>query len=243
MNRSEGDGCTLGFDTSTDLTTVAVVDASGDAIHEVGRSPDDGERPAHASDLLPAIEECVEIAGGWTGISRIAVGTGPGSYTGVRVAVATARALAQATGVDLIPVSTLAALATSAGGLDESGSRPRLAVIDAKRNEAFLALFGCNGEVIVSDCCVEPDAFEEVIARADGAPLAFGDGSLRFRAELEGAGAEVAESSSSAHVVSARGVCEVAVGLEPVPIDWIKPVYLREPDAKRWLERDADKAD
>lgn len=244
MSPPEEPGLTLGFDTSTDATTVAVVAASGSVIHEMNSYPDGDGRPAHASDLLPMVEECVESAGGWGQISRIAVGVGPGSYTGIRVAVATARALAQATGAGVIPVSTLAAL--GAGGVVHGGAgtaRPTLAVIDAKRNEAFVALFDAEGATVVDERCVEPDGFEAIAAAADGTPLAVGDGSLRFRQELETSGVEVAAEDSPVHAVLARSICKVASGLESTAIDQIKPVYLREPDAKRWLERDADKTD
>ncbi|MFM8792377.1 MAG: hypothetical protein ACKOFX_07850, partial [Solirubrobacterales bacterium] len=64
----------LGFDTSTDRTTVAVTDRSGEEFSASDLSPADGERPAHASDLLPAVERCVETAGGWQRIARIGIG-------------------------------------------------------------------------------------------------------------------------------------------------------------------------
>ena len=140
MSSREEIGCTLGFDTSTDSTTVAVVADSGSVIHELSSSPEGGERPAHASDLLPMVEECVQSAGGWAGISRIAVGVGPGSYTGIRVAVATARALAQATGAEVVPVSTLSALGVGAFADGEAPARPTLGSISASADAALESL-------------------------------------------------------------------------------------------------------
>lgn len=229
----------LGFDTATDMTTVAVTDSAGATVAESARIPVDGERPAHASDLLPAIEECVEIAGGWERISRIGVGVGPGSYTGLRVGVATGRALGQATGVELVPVSTLTALAAGAADLPEAEGRPRLAVLDAKRREAFVTLVDATGSELMAGRCLEPIEFGKIVASAGEIPLAVGDGSLRFSKELEDAGAELAAPDSPAHSISARYVCHLAGDSRPRPIAEIEPIYLREPDAKRWRERDA----
>lgn len=234
---------TLGFDTATDLTTAAVTNSAGETVAESKRAPAGDERPAHASDLLPAVEECVEIAGGWQRIARIGIGVGPGSYTGLRVGVATGRALGQATGIELVPVSTLAALAAGVDGLPDAEGRPRLAVLDARRKEAFVTLLDAAGSVLVSDSCVAPSALGKIVARAGASPLAVGDGSLRFCKELEDAGAEVAGADSPAHSVSARYVCHLASKSGGRPIGEIEPIYLREPDAKRWLERDAEKSD
>ncbi len=232
----------LGFDTSTDRTTVAVTDRSGEEFSASDHSPADGERPAHASDLLPAVERCVETAGGWQRIARIGIGVGPGSYTGLRVGVATGRALAQATGVEVAAISTLDALAEGTRGLPEAEGRSRVAVLDARRHQAFVALFASDGSLILPATCVEPEEFGRIVALVPDAPLAVGDGSLRFRSELESAGAEVAGSESTAHSIDARHVCRLATEAEAAPFDAIEPIYLREPDAKRWIERDTGKA-
>lgn len=233
----------LGFDTSTDLTTVAVTDRSGERLSAWDHSPSDGERPAHASDLLPAVDECVESAGGWQRIARIGIGVGPGSYTGLRVGVATGRALAQATGIEVAAVSTLEALAEGARGLPEAEGRARMAVLDARRRQAFVSLFASDGSVVLPATCVEPEEFGRIVALVSDPPLALGDGSLRFLGELESAGAEVAGPESTAHSIDARHVCRLASDAEVTPFDAIEPTYLREPDAKRWIERDTGKTD
>lgn len=233
----------LGFDTATDLTTVAVTDVSGEVVSESSRDTEKGERPAHASDLLPAIIECVDMAGGWDRISRIGVGVGPGSYTGLRVGVSTGRALAQATDLEIVPVSTLAALASGVDEIPQAEGRPRMAVLDAKRNEAFITLLSAEGTELVPDTCVPQAAFGKILAQAGETPLAVGDGSLRFRKEFEDAGAEVVGDGSPAHLVAARRICRLASVSKPRAIAEIAPVYLREPDAKRWIERDAKESD
>ena len=69
-----------------------------------------GRRPVHATALLVEVEQAARALGGWGEVDRIAVGVGPGSFTGLRIGVSSARALAQALGCELVAVSTLAAL-------------------------------------------------------------------------------------------------------------------------------------
>ena len=83
----------LGVDTATDHAVVGVT-ADGDVVREASIAPGSDGRPRHSEVLLAEIERSVEAAGGWSRIDRIAVGIGPGSFTGLRIGIATARALA-----------------------------------------------------------------------------------------------------------------------------------------------------
>jgi len=107
---------------------------------------------------------------------------------------------------------------------------PRLPLIDAKRGEVYGALFDADG-------CVWPpfalgvDALVERLAEAELAPSAAGDGSLRFREELEAAGVRVAPPGSRLHVVSAAHLAGLALDVPDAPPEQVLPDYLREPDA------------
>ena len=227
----------VGMDTATtDLAVAATAD--GEPVAERLVAPPPGGRPRHATDLLPELEGVAHAAGGWERVDLIAVGVGPGSFTGLRIGVATTRALAQALGVPVAPVSTLAALARGMGAHGEAESRLRLAVVDARRREVFAALHGPDGDAIWPPLVAPPEELAERVAALSESPLAAGDGALRFRRELEAAGAEVLAGDEPAHRVSARHVCLLAH--DPAPLESIEPIYLRRPDAELWRERDKD---
>jgi tRNA threonylcarbamoyladenosine biosynthesis protein TsaB len=205
----------LGLDTATADTAVALWAPGGPEV-ERRDEPPLGARPAHASRLLPLVEEVLTAAAAdWEQIERIAVGVGPGSFTGLRLGIATARGLAQARDLPLVGVSSLAAL--TAGG-DAS-----LAVIDARRGEVFAAAPGAFG----------PAAFDpaDLAARIRPGWLTVGDGAVRFREPLERAGAVIPADDSPLHRVSALSVCRLGAKAEPADRDALLPDYRREPDA------------
>jgi len=224
----------LGFDTATALTAVAVTH-EGEPLHAVALPPGDDGRPRHAEDLLPEVERAATAAGGWPAVDRIGVGVGPGSFTGMRIGIATARALATSLGVELAPVGSLDALA--AGARDAAAGRPLLAAIDARRTELFVALHGAGGERLWEPLVAPPAELAERLARLESAPLAIGDGAVRFRRELEHAGADVPPDGDPLHSISAVEVCHLAERATPVPPVEVLPVYLREPDADRWRRK------
>jgi tRNA threonylcarbamoyladenosine biosynthesis protein TsaB len=223
----------LGVDTATDYAVVGET-ADGEVVREVSIGPGPDGHPRHSQVLLPEIERSVDAAGGWSRIDRIAVGIGPGSFTGLRIGIATARALAQAQNLPLAPVGSLSALAR---GISEAGQGLALPVFDARRGEVFAALFQ-NGDELWPPFVAPPEELAARVRELDRAPLAAGDGALRFASELEAAGATVAPPEDSIHRVAARHVCAVGEAAVEALTDQIQPLYLRPPDAKRWRERD-----
>lgn len=215
----------LGFDTSTAASTAAVLLPDGRAVESIAPPGRLLERPAHAAELLPAIHDVMERAGlSFADLDAIAVGRGPGTFTGLRIGVATARALAKASGLPLRGVSSLAALAA---GMPEG---LRLPLIDAKRAEAYGALLDGDAERW-PPFALGAEALVERLRGAGVLPLAAGDGSLRFRDELEAAGVPVAPGESPLHVVSAAHLCRLALRAPDAAPEQIVPDYLREPDA------------
>jgi tRNA threonylcarbamoyladenosine biosynthesis protein TsaB len=216
----------LGFDTATPATAVALL-RDGEPAGELRHDPAAGERPGHAAQLLELVRRVLAGAGtAWGEVDRIAVGEGPGTFTGLRIGVATARALAQATGAELVPVSTLAALA-------EPVAAPAvLAVLDARRGEAFASGWA-GGREVAAPAALAPEALGALRPPGASPWTAVGDGAVRFRPVLEGAGSTVPPDGDPVHRVSAAALCRLAAAVpHGSPPGAVVPRYLRLPDAE-----------
>lgn len=196
----------LAFDTATDVATVALVRAETVL----------GERASRAVRVLEDVEGLLSNAGLRSeDVEGLVVGTGPGSYTGLRMGLITARTLSFSLDVPVAGVSTLAALSAGTAGA--------VPVIDGRRREVFTLL---DGELR----CLPADELPLEAGRAY-----VGDGAVRFRAQIEAAGGLVPPDGADEHVPWARH--HAALAREFGPADAVEPIYLRVPDAERALQR------
>jgi len=218
----------LAFDTATQATVVGLLAAREPPI-ERRDDPEPGTRPRHTQRLLALCEEALTQAGAeWGDVTRIGVGVGPGSFTGLRIGVATARALGQARGVETVTVSTLAALARGVAE-DAAATRDVLAVLDARRGEAFAAPFAAAAASVPAAVNIDPQALAG-LARPGW--LAVGDGAVRYRAELEAGGIEVPPDDDPRHRVGGGPLVRLAAAATAVPVATLVPDYVRLPDAE-----------
>jgi tRNA threonylcarbamoyladenosine biosynthesis protein TsaB len=216
----------LAFDTATRATTAAL--AAGERTIERRDDPPPASRPRHTTVLLPLIEQVLDDAdAGWDRIERIAVGVGPGTFTGLRIGVATARALAAARGLPLVGISTLESLSRNAP--QEHGTVA--AVLDARRGEVFAAIFS-RGEQRLPPTALDPRALAKLLAEQEETPLAIGDGAIEFRAVLEPSGALIPEDRAELHRVTAINHCVLARDRRAGDPNEVLPQYLRLPDAE-----------
>ena len=157
----------------------------------------------------------------------------------MRIGLATGRALAAAAGIGAVGVGTLDALAE--GMTEGTGEGGRLAVIDARRGEAFAALYGRDGTRLWGPAVLPPEQLAERVRGEGPGPLGAGSGALRFRQELAESGVRIPPDSDPVHRVAARHVCALGARAE-VPAG-LEPIYLRPPDAERWRDRDRIRPD
>lgn len=223
----------LAFDTATPSTVVGICAVGGDG-SLLGAARDDpapGQRPAHAARLLELCEQALAQAGaGWADVRRIGAGTGPGTFTGLRIGIATARALAPALGAELAALSTLEALARA--GREARPGASVVAAIDARRGEVFCAAWGPGGELLSTPGVHAPASLPALLTTANEPWLVVGDGATRYREQLAGATAELPPDGDELHRISASALCGLACEAAPAPAAELLPTYLRLPDAE-----------
>ena len=206
----------LALDTSGSGCSVAVYDSETEAV--LGRSGADLGK-GHAERLMEFVDEALAAAGrSLDDIDRIAVTVGPGSFTGIRVGVATARGLALALGKPAVGVSTLAVLAESSRAA--SSGKAVLVAIDAKRDEVYLQAFDATGAA-----ATEPEALSVESARERYA---------NFDGVIGGSGAHLVAPdipAKSPELIDIAAVARLGAAADPASAK-PRPLYLRGPDAK-----------
>ncbi|MEX2549224.1 MAG: tRNA (adenosine(37)-N6)-threonylcarbamoyltransferase complex dimerization subunit type 1 TsaB [Nitriliruptoraceae bacterium] len=219
----------LGIETSTTRSSVALVDAD-----RVIASASLGVARRHGEFVAPAIRFCLEQAGlGVDRIHGVAVGTGPGLFTGLRVGIATAQTFAAARQLPVVGLSGLDVLAFRV----RYTQRVICAVIDARRGERFWAFYRTIPGGVQRESDPTVGRLDRLVAEIEAQPgdvLVVGDGALDDRGRLQATGAEVAgpelawpDAADLAELAVPRFVRE-----ETQRPDQLRPIYLRDADAR-----------
>jgi tRNA threonylcarbamoyladenosine biosynthesis protein TsaB len=227
---------TLGIDTSGTTGSVALRGP------EVDLEESFSEGMIHGVALAPAVAALLERAGIAAGdLGLVAVGVGPGSYTGVRVGVAFAKTLAFTTGTPLVGISSFDAIARNA----PAGCGPVVCARDARRETLYVATYDSRADGVVP---VRPLALRPrggIAAELPAGALVLGDALSRFADSLSGGGRQLGEPSlwhARAAVVARLGA-ESNERLDAASAHELAPVYLRRSEAEeRWAERYGEEA-
>ncbi|MCX5744072.1 MAG: tRNA (adenosine(37)-N6)-threonylcarbamoyltransferase complex dimerization subunit type 1 TsaB [Proteobacteria bacterium] len=221
----------LALETSTKLASLAIVDTgSSDASTPRTLVALDHETDHRVNDLLVVIDRACRDAGiAPTDLGAVAVGAGPGSFTGLRIGMATAKGIAFAVGCPLWAVSSLAALAHAGAGAI------RVAALDARKGEVYAGVYRADGGLVGVEAAVHPSELVRwVTTTIEAAPELgaatdvryVGDAARTFPDHLGALGFQDATPSGLA---VAR--CALAGARVDIVVDG-KPAYLRLAEAE-----------
>jgi len=214
----------LAIDTALDACSAAILDSRSTRVIASESQP---MQRGHAEALMPLVARVMGQSGlGFEALDRIAVTTGPGSFTGLRVGLAAARGLALAAGKPVVGLTTLTAFA--APFVSESGAHPIVSAIDARHDHVYLHVVSGNGTTLLRPNVVPVDAALQ--AARFGAPCLVGNaaGLLAARWPREAPAPVLVEPRSAPDIVWVAWL-GAAVTPETAPA---RPFYLRPPDAK-----------
>lgn len=216
----------LACDTCLGALSAAVLDGERVLAHEFTEMV-----RGHAEELAPMVDRVMKTAGvALDALDRLAVTTGPGTFTGQRVGIAFMRAVALATKKPLIGITTTDTMAVEA--LSRAPAPWALAVADAKRGEVYIGALSAANESILGPALVPSDEAVVTVrqmAERDGAPALAGTAAKWMRLELNGRG--IAAIDSGVRQPDSVFVARLATQ-RPTPSAPPKPLYLRAPDAK-----------
>jgi len=213
------------IDTALEACSAAVLDTERGALVAHESLP---MQRGHAEALMPLVKRVLDRSAlDFENIDRIAVTTGPGSFTGLRVGIAAARGLGLAANKPVVGLSTLAAYAAPFIAADDT--LPVVAAIDARHGHVYLQVFGPGGRTLVAP---RLSPLREAVRAAanSGAPRIVGTAAnmiaAAWPADERAPGAVEQQQAPDIGWVARLGAAAVDTGSPP------KPLYLRAPDAQ-----------
>jgi len=213
----------LAVDTALGLCSAAVMDtATGHMIARESLMMDRG----HAEALMPLIDRVMaQVPGGFSSLSRVATTVGPGSFTGLRVGLSAARAVALATSLPIVGITTLSAFI--APFLSDGNEKSVASVIDARHQHVYLQISAGDGRILVPPCIIAQTEAEALIL-ASKARIVGSAPSLFANLAQKSSSLVVCESDQpgpDSEWIARLGAFANPDDARPVPL------YLRPPDA------------
>lgn len=233
----------LAIETTGPFCSVALIDEKGNISVK-----ESGEKLNHLKTLMPMAEELLkENSINMKEISAIAVSIGPGSFTGIRIGVTTARSLAQILGIRCIPVPTLKAFAIGLRDKGKAGGDKAVCpVFDARRKQIYACCL-IGDEEVVSSGAYDPDEFLDKVKNAMNEKnisesIFAGDGTVPYEdliketMEKDGFTTDIKRETYQEAGAVAKLALEMYEKNETVNYEKLKPEYMRKPEAQRRLE-------
>lgn len=214
----------LALDTAQNACSVAVMRTHDQSAREFEWRP-----RGHAEVLASMIERVMGQADmSFNQLDRVAVTVGPGSFTGLRVGIATARGIALAAEIPIIGISSLEAVAANIEQ-DTKQALPICVMFDARRGEVYVQLFDADVKALSEPCACAPDKVADILPTQE--TIAIGSGVELVSQALGEAQAQMLVPSEALNVPDAAILAKLAQNKEPQSLS-AEPLYLRAPDAK-----------
>jgi tRNA threonylcarbamoyladenosine biosynthesis protein TsaB len=214
----------LAIDTALDACAAAVLDTNAGKLIAIESQ---AMKRGHAEALMPLIARVMKQAGlPFAALDRIAVTTGPGSFTGLRVGLSAARGIALAAGKPVVGLTTLSAYAAPA--ISENGEHPVLSAIDARHDHVYFQLVSADGGPLIRPSVAPIE--EALDASRFGAPHLVGN-AARIIADRWPAQALPPSSVDAQAAPDIAWVARLGAAVDP-DTALARPYYLRAPDAK-----------
>ena len=211
---------TLALDTANDRVAVALAGDGRETVRAEAISR------GHAERLFPLIDEVLTTAGvEIESVRRIAVNVGPGSFTGIRIAVAAGRGLGLALGVPVVGIDALRLIAAS---LEEPAEGPILAAVDARRGEVYAALYDTKGNVLEAPFAADAESVLDRLGARVAVIAGSGAAILAHQAAISGLRVPPVDTMTATDPLALAQLGSLAEPATALP----RPLYLRAPDAK-----------
>lgn len=221
----------LAIDTSTKTSSVSVFEEKKGVLAELNLNI----RLNHSDTLMKAVDTVIKFSEiDIEDIGRIAVGTGPGSFTGIRVGVGAAKGLAYSIGADIVGVNELDALAS----MIPYSNIKIVPLIDARKGRVYYCEYTYDSEMNLNRDCEYGDAhLDELLDSYDGKVIFTGDGSINYMDKIvEKMGSRAYFNRASSSNVKSSILAEMAIGMSPDNLFVLEPFYHSKTQAERMKE-------